>query len=159
MSKKVVLLVDGERVETRLSNCSLSGMITDLSEGHTDAVLEVPLPNVRPAIAGSVVRYMEHHHDKRAPEIEKPLTRKLQEVLSDWDMKFVEQNYSHSVLFEIIQAATILNIRDLIELCSAVIADMMKMKSVEDIRDMFGIVSDFTPEEEEHLRHEYDIGA
>ena len=159
-NKRVVLIADGnERIETRLGKCSLSGMITDLAEGHTDITLEVPLPQVRAHVASTVVRYLEHHHDNRAPELERPLTRKLQEVLSDWDMRFIETNYSHTILFEIIQAATVLNIRDLIELCSAVIADMMKMKSVEDIREMFGIVSDFTPEEAEALRREYEASA
>jgi S-phase kinase-associated protein 1 len=34
------------------------------------------------------------------------------------------------------------------------VADMMKGKSVEEIRKMFNIKNDFTPEEEEEVRKE-----
>jgi S-phase kinase-associated protein 1 len=49
-------------------------------------------------------------------------------------------------------AANYLDIKSLIELCCAKVATMIKGKSPEEIRQQFGIVNDFTPEEESQIR-------
>jgi S-phase kinase-associated protein 1 len=52
------------------------------------------------------------------------------------------------------QAANYLDIKGLLDLICKTVADMMKGKSVEEIRKMFNIKNDFTPEEEEEVRKE-----
>jgi S-phase kinase-associated protein 1 len=59
-----------------------------------------------------------------------------------------------SLLIELIMAANYLNIKDLLDLTCAKVASMIKGKSPEQIREMFGIENDFTPEEEEKIREE-----
>ena len=51
-------------------------------------------------------------------------------------------------LYETILAANYLNIRDLLELGSAQVAALMRGKTIQEIRDLFKIENDFTPEEE-----------
>lgn len=51
-------------------------------------------------------------------------------------------------------AANYLNIKSLLDLTCAKVASMIKGKSPEQIREMFGIENDFTPEEEEKIREE-----
>ena len=158
MGKKVLLMGDGgDKLSTTLDKCVLSELITGMAEGHEEDIVEIRVPNVRSEVLNNVLEYLTYHADNRAPAIEKPLTRSLQEVLVEWDLKFVHRNYTHAYVFELMQAATYLTIRDMVELCSAVLAEMMKSKSVDEIRDMFGITNDFAPEEEELLRREFDL--
>ncbi|KAM0039044.1 putative SKP1/BTB/POZ domain superfamily, SKP1 component, dimerization [Helianthus debilis subsp. tardiflorus] len=51
-------------------------------------------------------------------------------------------------------AANYLNIKSLLDLTCKTVADMVKGKSTKEIRKMFNIKNDFTPEEEEQVRHE-----
>jgi S-phase kinase-associated protein 1 len=51
-------------------------------------------------------------------------------------------------------AANYLDIRGMLDLTCQTIADMIKGKSVEEIRETFNIKNDFTPEEEAEIRRE-----
>ena len=52
------------------------------------------------------------------------------------------------------QAANYLNVMGLLDLTCQTVADMIKGKTPEQIRAIFNIVNDFTPEEEEEIRRE-----
>lgn len=64
----------------------------------------------------------------------------------------VEMNNDN--LFHLTLAANYLDIKPLLDLCSAKIASMIKDKTVEQIRVNLDIVNDFTPEEEAKVREE-----
>ncbi|MCI92688.1 SKP1-like protein 1A-like, partial [Trifolium medium] len=66
--------------------------------------------------------------------------------LKAWDADFI--NVDQATLFELILAANYLNIRSLLELTCQTAADMIKDKTVEEIRQIFQIVNDYSPEEE-----------
>ncbi|CAM8931783.1 unnamed protein product [Rhodiola kirilowii] len=70
--------------------------------------------------------------------------------LEHWDAKFVKVDFS--VLVELIRAADYLNIKNLLDLTIRVIADRIKDKMPEEVRKIFSIKNDFTPEEEAQLR-------
>ena len=50
------------------------------------------------------------------------------------------------------QAANFLNIKSLLDLVCQTVADMIKNKSPQQIREIFNIKNDFSPEEEEAIR-------
>jgi len=52
------------------------------------------------------------------------------------------------------QAANYLDIKDLLDLTCKYVADTMKGKSPEEIRAIFHIVNDYTPEEEQEIRRD-----
>ena len=52
------------------------------------------------------------------------------------------------------QAANYLNIKGLLDLTCKTVAEMMKGKTPQEIRDIFHIKNDYTPEEEEEVRRE-----
>lgn len=64
-----------------------------------------------------------------------------------WDAEFVKVD--KSTLLDLIQAANYLNIKNLLDLTSQTVANMIKGRSPELIRKHFSIENDFTPEEEE----------
>lgn len=56
--------------------------------------------------------------------------------------------------FMSMQAANYREIKNLLDLICQTLANMMIGKSPEEIREMYGIEKDFTPEEEEEIRKE-----
>ena len=58
------------------------------------------------------------------------------------------------MIIQLITASNYLDIKGLMELTCARVASLIKGKSPEQIRSMFGIENDFTPEEEEKIREE-----
>ena len=66
---------------------------------------------------------------------------------SEWDVNFIEFKNLDD-LVDLIVAANFLDIQGLLALGCAKVATIIKGKSVEEIREVFGIVNDFTPEEE-----------
>ena len=69
-----------------------------------------------------------------------------------WDQDFLKVD--QGTLFEIILAANYLDIKGLLEVTCKTVANMMKGKSAEEIRKLFNIENDLTPEEEEQIRKE-----
>ena len=57
-------------------------------------------------------------------------------------------------LFSLILACNYLDIKCMLDSCCQFVANMIKGKTPENIRSMFNIKNDFTPEEEEQLRKE-----
>lgn len=73
--------------------------------------------------------------------------------MSAWDEQFISQGTQEEIL-ELILASNYLDIKSLLELSCAKVATMIKGKSPEEIRETFGIINDFTPEEENQIREE-----
>ncbi|CAI0547364.1 unnamed protein product [Linum tenue] len=118
----------------------------------------IPLPNVTAKILAMVIEYCKNHHGSPDGAAE--------DGLKNWDAEFVKVD--QETLFDLILAANYLNIKDLLDLtcqtylnikelldltCKTV-ADMMSGKTPEEIRKIFNIKNDYTPEEEAEVRRE-----
>jgi S-phase kinase-associated protein 1 len=57
-------------------------------------------------------------------------------------------------LYGLLMAANFLNVKGLLDRVLQRVADMIKGKKPEEIRRIFNIKNDFTPEEEEEIRQE-----
>ncbi|CAI0553859.1 unnamed protein product [Linum tenue] len=101
----------------------------------------IPLPNVTGRILAKVIEYCKKHHEAPKPD-----------GFASWDEDFVKVD--QNTLFDLILAANYLNIKDLLDLTCQTVANMMKGKTPEEIRAIFNIKNDFTPEEEEEVRRE-----
>ncbi|KAH9599739.1 SKP1 component [Trypanosoma melophagium] len=139
----------------------MSGLLKDMLEDQEDSKAIIPIPNVSGHTLRLVIEYMEHHHKNRADPIEKPLKSKIENIISQWDKTFLythlvkdSDEKQHEVLIDVIMAANFLNVKDLLDLTCACVASMIRGKSAEQIRELFNIESDFTPEEEEKIREE-----
>ncbi|KAJ2086303.1 E3 ubiquitin ligase complex SCF subunit scon-3 [Coemansia sp. S142-1] len=58
------------------------------------------------------------------------------------------------LLFEILLAANYMDIKPLLELGCKTVANMIRNKTAQEIRTMFNIVDDFSPEEREQIKKE-----
>ena len=100
-----------------------------------------------------VVEYLEHYKDEEPKEIEKPLpSANFKECVGEWDYNFMD--IALDSIFEIILASNYLDIKPLLELSTAAIAGLIKGKTSDEIRQMFNITNDFTPEEEQQIIEE-----
>ena len=112
-----------------------------------------------------VLEWCEHHrNDPPASQDDDSDSRKKSTDIDEWDQKFMQVD--QEMLFEIILAANYLDIKPLLYVfiasqrvfCSHLVlfsdvgcktvANMIKGKTPEEIRKLFNIVNDFTPEEE-----------
>ncbi|KAF0929727.1 hypothetical protein E2562_024419 [Oryza meyeriana var. granulata] len=173
-----LVLVSDDGVEVRVSvaaarvSNTLRGMIEDGC-----ATGRIPIMGVHPDVLALIAEYCEKHAPHYDPEASardrypfppfpvdlppsassiKPVTFVDPDAdphgLKAFDKKFLDVD--NSTLFEIIMAANYLNIEDLLEDACTTVADKIRGKSPEEIRDQFEIENDYTPEQEAEVRRE-----
>jgi S-phase kinase-associated protein 1 len=151
---RVRLLCEGEKIDVDLDVVQKSTILKNMIE-DTGKEGEIPIPNIQLPILRKVLEYCLHYRSSNSKEIKKPLiSRELSENgVEEWDCKFISIEKVDD-LIDLIVAANFLDIESLVNLGCAKIATIIKGKSVEEIREVFGIQNDFTPQEEAQLREE-----
>ncbi len=143
---------DGEKMQISAKAAQRSQLVKGIIEDYPDDA-EVPLNNVKSSILKKIKEYLEHYQDSDPKEIERPLaSQNYQDCVDAWDFEFI--NIELDTIFEIILAANYMDIKPLLELASSKIASIIKGKTPEEIRKIFNIQNDFTPEEEQQIRDE-----
>ena len=143
---------DGEKMQISAKAAQRSQLVKGIIEDYPDDA-EVPLNNVKSSILKKIKEYLEHYQDSDPKEIERPLaSQNYQDCVEAWDFEFI--NIELDTIFEIILAANYMDIKPLLELASSKIASIIKGKTPEEIRKIFNIQNDFTPEEEQQIRDE-----
>lgn len=100
-----------------------------------------------------MLEYCNHHrNDPVVPGDDTDEMRRRATDISEWDAKFIQVD--QEMLFEIILAANYLDIKSLLDVGCKTVANMIKGKQPEEIRKLFNIQNDFTPEEEAQIRRE-----
>ncbi len=151
--KKVTLVSsDGEKVEISPKAIERSALVKGIIEDYPDDA-EVPLNNIKGKILKKIKEYLEHYISTEPKEIERPLpSSNFKECVDEWDYNYIGEDLE--MIFEIILGSNYMDIKPLLELASAKVASLIKGKSVEEIRALFNIKSDFTPEEEQQITEE-----
>ncbi|GMT29235.1 hypothetical protein PFISCL1PPCAC_20532, partial [Pristionchus fissidentatus] len=144
-----------ERDAIKLS-VTVNTLITDLNLDDEDVPAEsqmaIPLPNVNAATLKKVIEWCNYHKGDPAPKEEDEMRERRTDDIPQWDQEFLK--VEQATLFEIILAANYMDIKGLLDNCCKTVANMIKGKTVEQIRTTFNIKNDFTPEEEEQIRKE-----
>lgn len=120
----------------------LSGTIANMIRDTPQEDDKIPIENVRPEIMEKVIEYCIFHCEKHSEDEER-----------EWDRNFFN-SLSREVLFECTLAADFLHIQSLLDSGCKRIADSIRGKSVQEMREYFGVKNDFTPEEEEQIKRE-----
>ncbi|CAK9143847.1 unnamed protein product [Ilex paraguariensis] len=151
-TKKISLLSsDGEVFEVdetvAMEALTIKHMIEDDCADDT-----IPLPNVTSTILSKVIEYCKKH--AVAPKSDDHVSD-ADNDLKSFDADFVKDlKDDQNTLFDLILAANYLDIKSLLDLTCQTVADMMKGKSIEEIRKTFHIKNDYTPEEEDEVRRQ-----
>jgi len=154
----MVLLVtsDNENFNVDKDVAERSVLIKNMLEDVGESDQPIPLPNVSASVLRKVLEYCEHHRGEPLPAADadsnQDEARKRTTDIGEWDQKFI--TVDQEMLFEIILAANYLDIKPLLDVGCKTVANMIKGKSPEEIRKLFNIVNDFTPEEEAQIKKE-----
>lgn len=165
---KMIVLLSSDGVEFELSEeaARLSKTIGHMIEDDC-ASGTIPLPNVAAKALSMVIEYCNKHVPRVAPAANNnsdpssgaatssssnPAPAATEDDLTKWDEDFI--NIEQGPLFNLILAANYLEIKGLLDITCQKVADMIKGKTPEQIRETFNIVNDFTEEEEEEIRKE-----
>eukprot|EP00045_Choanoeca_perplexa_P020225 m.3884 g.3884 ORF g.3884 m.3884 type:complete len:165 (+) comp6577_c0_seq1:97-591(+) len=139
-------------VEAKIANMSLTikNMLEDLGWESDDS--PIPLPNVSGTILEKVIDYCNQHQDDE-PVQDDDGSKVDTEDPTGYDAEFV-RDIDQGTLFHLILAANFLDIKSLLDLTCKHVASMIRNKTPQEIRDIFNIKNDFTPQEEEQVRKE-----
>ncbi|KAF7030942.1 hypothetical protein CFC21_042370 [Triticum aestivum] len=163
-SGKIITLKSSDGMLFKVSEAAarLSVLLADMiDQGCAKGIIQ--LPNVDARALATVIEYCNEHADATAtanPDANHGVAEGSSscnseasgEALKEWDRKLVD-GLSQDALYDLIMATNFLHIKGLLDAACQKVADMIKGKSVEQTRKMFGIATDFT-EEEEELRKE-----
>ncbi|EOA25134.1 hypothetical protein CARUB_v10018443mg [Capsella rubella] len=148
-SQKIVLVSsDGETFEVEEAVARKLQIVGHMIEDDC-AHKPIPLQNVTGKILAMVVEYCKTHVNDDHVDASEEVKKKLK----DWDEEFMK-NLDLDTIFNLILAANYLNVTVLLDLTCQVVADYIKDKKVEEVREIFNVKNDFTPEEEETIRKE-----
>ncbi|ATZ80258.1 Skp1 domain-containing protein [Bodo saltans virus] len=98
-----------------------------------------------------ILLYMHYHVNNRAEPIQKPLLEPLKNLLNEWDNAYVNKFIIPNMLYKVSFASNYMKIDDLHSLCCAIYADLMKGKSVDEIRKIFDIEDDLTMDDKKNI--------
>ncbi|KAL5100631.1 hypothetical protein RYX36_004958 [Vicia faba] len=110
---------------------------------ESEDITTIPLANVLSQHLATIIEYCKKHvSEDETEDARNKFDVESTKELSGEDMK---------LLF---LAANYLNIRSLLDLLAGALADHIKNKSVEFVREFFNVENDYEPEEEAKLREE-----
>ncbi|KEH23709.1 SCF ubiquitin ligase, SKP1 component [Medicago truncatula] len=99
-------------------------------------------------ILAKVIEYCKKHVEATSSD-----EKVSEDDLKNWDADFTKE-VDQQTLFQILLAANYLNIKNLLDLCCQTVADDIKDKKPEEIRKIFNVENDFSPEEEAKVQNE-----
>jgi len=162
--KGVVKLVskEGDVHEVPLAVAKMSTLIAttidddddDDDDDDEDIDREIPLPNVKDSVLTKVIEYCTHHTTVEAmTQIQTPLkSSHIEDLVQTWYADFVR--IDQTLLFELVTAANFMDIKPLLDLTCLAVSVSIKGKSASELRTIFNISNEFTPEEEAQVREE-----
>ncbi|CAE6064923.1 unnamed protein product [Arabidopsis arenosa] len=118
----------------------------------------IPLQNVTGKILAVVIEYCKKHvndvdDSDDVEAISENVDEEAKKELVTWDAEFMK-NIDMETMFQLLLAANYLNVKSLLDLTSQTVADYIKDMTPQEVRELFNIENDFTPEEEEEIRKE-----
>ncbi|XP_027332052.1 cullin-1-like isoform X2 [Abrus precatorius] len=145
-SKKINLISsNGDVFEVDYALALMSKTIKDVIETHptddTDSI-SIPVSRVSSKMLAMVIEYCKKHTEVSNSNYDEHISNI---DINDWDAEFLDVN--HQAIFDLILASNYFNIKSLLDLTTNKIGDIMKCKTAEEIRNIFNIKHDFTPEE------------
>ena len=145
---------EGEVYEVPVGVAKMSTLVAttiDDDADDEDEVREIPLPNVKDSVLSKVIEYCTHYKEEPMTAIQTPLkSSKIEDLVQPWYTNFVKVD--QALLFELVTAANFMDIKPLLDLTCLAVSVLIKGKQASELRQIFNISNDFTPEEEAQVR-------
>ncbi len=130
---------DNQIFEIETESLKLSAFLSNLILDFPDEEDEIPINGVNGKYLKLIVDFLNHYKTEEIKEIPKPLpTGDLSLYIPQWDYNYIN-NLSLEETIELLNAAQILDINDLINLASAKIGSEMLNGTVGEVLDKFTI--------------------
>ena len=148
---------EGDVYEVPVHVAKMSQLVAETFEGEededNDEISDVPLPNVTAQVLEKVIEYCKHYQEEPMTPIQTPLkSSKLEDLVQQWYADYVK--LSKNMLFDLVAAANFMDIKPLLDLTCLAVSILIKGKSAAELREMFNISSELTPEEEAQIQRE-----
>ncbi|KAK4267827.1 hypothetical protein QN277_024560 [Acacia crassicarpa] len=146
-----VVSSDGSEFKITVSAAMLSKLLNGMLELKVIVSddCKVPITRVNSKTLVKVIEYCEKH----APRANSGASDSDAEEQKKWDIEFMKVDVEDT-LIDILMAASFLNIQGLLDLACQTVADLMKEKTLSQIRKIFHIKNDFSSEEQDQLRRQ-----
>lgn len=131
-------------------NVTLHNLYKDVNDEDDDEIVNAPITAVDGDAFAVVLEYSTLHQTEPAPKNDDENT---DTTLSDADNQLFDKlfNTSKEGFFNVIKASNYLDNQLLLDNTCKYIANLLKGKTPEQIRETFDIENDLTPEQEEHI--------
>lgn len=143
---------EGDAYEVPIAVAKMSQLVTETLDGDDDddeeTGREIPLPNVSSPVLEKVIEFCTHYTQvEQMTAIQTPLrSPKLDELVQEWYAAYVR--VERNMLFDLVAAANFMDIKPLLDLTCLAVSILIKGKSATELREMFNLTADLTPEEE-----------
>ena len=151
--KKIKLKsIDNQIFEVPVDICYKAKLISNIVDQASDDDSIIFLRQIDGKFLQKIIDYLEHYKDFEPKEIPKPFPEKtddefLRGILNDdWTFDYLQQ-FSLEDTISLVNVADYLEIKGLLDILSAKIANEMCNCEVEEARKKFGIECDMTDEE------------
>lgn len=155
--KVVLKSSDGKRFTISKAEASCSIALRKMIEANpnSSATESINLPSLSGALLAKIIEWCRaHRHDQMETDPNGNSDATYQQgpglELSAWDRNFLN-SMSELELFQLLHAANYLDVRSLFNASCLTVAKSWEGKKVDEIRRMYQIEGDFTPEEEHQL--------
>jgi len=153
---RVQVSKEGQVYEVPVAVAKMSTLVAttiDDDADDEDEVREIPLPNVKDTVLSKVIEYCTHYKEEPMTAIQTPLkSSKIEDLVQPWYANFVKVD--QALLFELVTAANFMDIKPLLDLTCLAVSVLIKGKQASELRQIFNISNDFSPEEEAQVREE-----
>lgn len=126
---------------------TIKNMLQDVPEGDN----EIPLPNVEGKVLEKILVWMRHYNKNPIVIDEEKKDEKSIE-LNEFDTEFCKMD--DKLLFDSILSCNYLDLSQLLNVLCKKIAGEIRGKSVDQIRERFGIINDFSEDEMKKIKEE-----
>lgn len=133
-----------------LPHARMSGTIANMLDDIDDDVeSDIPIPNIKGDIMKRVVDFCAEHPDAPLNPTDEQQLEMRTKPLEGWDLDFVRVPLA--TLFEMILAANFLDLKPMLDVTCKAVAEMIKGKTPDEIKKVFGVDGEFTQEEKEQV--------
>jgi S-phase kinase-associated protein 1 len=135
---------DGVEIRVERGIAEWPDLIRELLRGFGDPGEPIPIPDTEEFVLRKVLEWCAHHQNDLSTSVPKDDHRIPS--IDEWDHKFMAE-FDSGMLCHIIRAANFLDIKLLVQIGCRTIADMTKGRYPDEIRQIWNLQKDFTPEE------------